>query len=92
MKLHEAEAAGRPPELVQAHDDAADLAAAAVQCVDLLLRRVEGEVAHVESGGLAQLLLLLLSASLEENGGEERVFKKSPFRTKETLTVYLLSR
>ena len=65
--LHEAEAAGRPLELVEPHDDSLDLAAHPEQLVDLLLRRVERHVAHIQCCGLPQQPLLLSSGTLELN-------------------------
>ena len=53
--LDEAEAAGRLVEAVQAHDQALDAAAFAEELVDLLLGRVEGEVADVQRRGVLQL-------------------------------------
>ena len=53
--LDKAEAAGRLVEAVQAHDQALDAAAFAEELVDLLLGRVEGEVADVEGCGVLQL-------------------------------------
>lgn len=64
VKLYEAEAAGRSAKLVQADDDAPDLAAPTKEVVDLLLRRVEGQVAHVEGRRFAEFLFLFLSRSL----------------------------
>lgn len=54
--LDEAEAAGRFVEAVQAHDQALDAAAFAEEFVDLLLGRVEGEVADVEGCGVLELV------------------------------------
>lgn len=54
--LHEAEAAGRFVETVQAHDQALDAAAFAEELVDLLFGRVEGEVADVEGGRVLQFV------------------------------------
>lgn len=53
--LHKAEAAGRFVEAIQAHDQALDAAAFAEELVDLLLGRVEGEIADVEGCGVLQL-------------------------------------
>lgn len=53
--LDKTEAAGRFVEAVQAHDQALDAAAFAKELVDLLLGRVEGEVADVEGCGVLQL-------------------------------------
>ena len=52
--LDEAEAAGRLVEAVQPHDQPLDAAALAEELVDLLLRRVEGQVADVEGRGVLQ--------------------------------------
>ena len=46
--LHEAEAAGGLVEAVEAHDQALERADFGEELVDLLLGRVEGEVADVE--------------------------------------------
>jgi len=54
--LHEAEAAGSFVEAVQAHDQPLDAAAFAEELVDLLLGRVEGEVADVKRCGVLQLV------------------------------------
>jgi hypothetical protein len=54
--LDEAEAARCLLEAVQAHDQALDLAALGEELVDLLLGGVEGEVADVERGRVAQLV------------------------------------
>ena len=54
ISLNEAEAAGSPLKLVQAHDHPLHLAALAEKLVDLLLRCVEAHVAHVERGAIAQ--------------------------------------
>lgn len=54
--LDEAEAAGGFVEAVQAHDQALDAAALAEELVDLLLGRVEGEVADVERCGVLELV------------------------------------
>lgn len=56
--LDEAEATRGPFELVQAHDDPLDVADFAEQLVQLLLRRVEGHVAHVQRRRLTKQLLL----------------------------------
>lgn len=65
--LHEAEPAGRLLVLVQAHDDALDVPALGEELVDLLLRGVEGEVAHVQRGGGLQLFRLLLLPALQSS-------------------------
>lgn len=52
--LDEAEAAGRLVEAVQPHDEALETADFGEELVDLLLGRVEGEVADVERGGGAE--------------------------------------
>ena len=54
ISLNEAEAAGSPLKLVQAHDHPLHLAALAEKLVDLLLRCVEAHVAHVERCAIAQ--------------------------------------
>jgi hypothetical protein len=54
--LDEAESARRLLEAVEAHDQALDLAALGEELVDLLLGGVEGEVADVERGCVAQLV------------------------------------
>lgn len=52
--LDEAEAAGRLGEAVEAHDQALDLAHLREELVDLLLRGVERQVAHVEGRGVGE--------------------------------------
>jgi hypothetical protein len=54
--LDEAEAAGGFLEAVEAHDEALYLAAFAEELMDLLLGGVEGEVADVERGCVAQFV------------------------------------
>jgi hypothetical protein len=54
--LDEAEAAGSFLETVEAHDEALYLAAFAEELVNLLLGGVEGEVADVERGCVAQFV------------------------------------
>lgn len=57
--LNKAEATRGLLELVEAHNDALDISAAAEQLVQLLLGGVEGEVTHVQGGGQVQLTLLV---------------------------------
>lgn len=53
----EAEAARRLREPIEAHHEALDLAAGAEERVDLLLGRVEAEVAHVQRRRVRELVL-----------------------------------
>jgi len=63
--LHEAEAAGRLGEAVQAHDEALQLAAFGEERVDLLLGGVEGKVADVKGRCVGELFF-------EVGGGRPR--------------------
>lgn len=63
--LDEAEATRRLLELVQAHDDALDVAALGKQLVDLAFGRVERQVAHVHGRGQPQQLVQFTPRALE---------------------------
>lgn len=73
--LDEAESAGRLVEPVEAHDEPLDFAALGEELVDLLLGRVEGEVADVQRRGVFQGVVFwrgaaTLAFSLVVWGGE----------------------
>lgn len=63
--LYEAESTWRHLIPVQSHHDPLDVSAAREEFVDLALSRVEGQVAHVQSGADSQLSLLLGRSSLK---------------------------
>ena len=62
--LHKAEATGRLLHPVEAHYDSLDVSAEREQFIDLVLTRVEGEVAYVQSSTLFQLVIILISRQL----------------------------
>ena len=70
--LHEAEATGSLLEPVQPHDDPLHLPTHGEELVDLFLRGVEGEIAHVQRGAVPELEVIVILGQLE---GEGAVFE-----------------
>lgn len=64
--LDETKTARRLPELVEAHDDASDVAAAREELVYLLLRAEEGQVADVEGAREFQEAILFATGTLKK--------------------------
>lgn len=62
--LHKAKSTRCFLELIQSHDHSLDIATHGEELVDLILTRVEGHVADVESGGDRELGLIVVRGEL----------------------------